>query len=325
MQAAAAKKFAPEKKFDAKGFFMKYAFYFILVLLIVVLSCANDKFLTYKNIIGIFRQISIQALVAIGMTMVILIGQIDLSVGSLVAFGSIIGAMSMKSGVPVLLAILVGVAATAVFGFVSGLVVAKFNVHAFLVTLAMMTGVRGLAYIVSGGYPVSSLPDSFTFLGGGYIGPIPVPVVLMFLFYGIFIFILNCTRFGRSVYAVGGNSESARLSGINVRRVKILVFTITAALSGLAGMVLSSRLMSGAPDLGNAWEMDCITGVIIGGTNMNGGEGKLQGTLVGMLFVGVLSNGMVLLGINDYLQQVIKGLIIFAAVIMNSFQAKRAS
>lgn len=316
---------ASKGTFDVKRFLMKYAFYVILILLVIVLSMASNKFFTTKNIIGIFRQISIQALVAIGMTMVILIGQIDLSVGSLVAFGSIIGALSMRHGVPVPLAVLAGVLSTAVFGFISGAVVAKFRVHAFLVTLAMMTGVRGLAYIISGGYPVASLPDSFTVLGGGYLGPIPIPVIIMLALYGLFIFILNFTRFGRSVYAVGGNAESARLSGINVKQVKILVFTITAALSGLAGMVLSSRLMSGAPDLGNAWEMDCITGVIIGGTNMNGGEGSLQGTLVGMLFVGVLSNGMVLLGINDYTQQVIKGLIIFAAVIMNSFQSKKAA
>lgn len=313
-----------KNKIDFKSFFMKYAIYFVLLLLIAALSFATDKFLTSKNIISILRQISIQSIVAIGMTMIILLGQIDLSVGSVVAFAGIINAMMLKSGMPIVVAIIITIAISSIAGLVSGFVTAKYKVHAFLVTLAMMTGIRGIAYIISGGYPVSSLPDSFATIGGGYLGPIPYPVIYMIVLYGVFAFILNHTRFGRSIYAIGGNAEAARLSGINVEKIKVAVFMISASLAALGGVILSSRLMSGAPDTGTSWEMDCITGVIIGGTSMFGGEGKLQGTFLGMLFVGILSNGMVLLGINPYVQQVIKGGVILAAVIMNSFQRKKA-
>jgi ribose transport system permease protein len=315
---------APNKKtkLSLASFFIKYAIYLILLALVIVLSFATDKFLTVSNVISILKQISIQSIVAIGMTMIVLLGQIDLSVGSVVAFSGIISAMLMKSGMPIPLAILVSTLLSCVIGLVSGIVTAKYKVHAFLVTLATQTAVRGMDYIISGGYPVSSLPKSFMQIGGGYLGIIPVPVIIMLVFYAVFIFILNSTTFGRSIYAVGGNAESSRLSGINVEKIKVIVFVVTAALASVGGVILSSRLMSGAPDTGTGWEMDCITGVIIGGTSMFGGEGTLQGTFIGMLFVGVLSNGMVLLGINPYMQQVIKGLVILAAVILNSYKRK---
>lgn len=308
------------KKFNYRELAIKYAMYFALLVMIITLSISTDRFLTSANLISILRQISIQSIVAIGMTLIIIQGQIDLSVGSIVAFASIINAMLLKNGVPIIFAILLTILVSSIWGIISGIVTARYKVHSFLVTLAMMTAIRGLAYTISGGYPIGGLPDSFLAIGAGYLGPIPYPVIYMIIFYIVFIFILNSTPFGRAIYAVGGNAESARLSGINIDKVKVMVFTISAALSAVGGIILSSRLMSGAPDTGTGWEMDCITAAIIGGTNMFGGEGKLQGTLIGMLFVGVLANGMVLLGINPYMQQVIKGIVILTAVIMNSFQ-----
>lgn len=312
------------KKMTAKEFIVRYIMYLVLVLMCLILAVASDKFLTMSNLLTIVKQISIQSIVAIGMTMIIITGNIDLSVGSIVAFSSVSVAMMMTSGVPVIIACILTLIISGILGLISGGVTAKLRLHSFLVTLALMQAFRGLAQTMTGGYPVAGFDTSFGKLASASIGPIPLLVVYMIVFYAIFIYVLKYTAFGRSIYAIGGNQESARLSGINVERVKTIVFVISSMLCGVAGLLLTAKVRSGDPTCANGWEMDTIAGAIIGGTNMMGGEGKLGGTIIGLLFVGILSNGMILLGVNAYMQSVIKGLVIFLAVILNSIQ-KRGS
>lgn len=310
------------KTFNTKQFLMKNIMYIVLVVMCIAMAAASDKFLTTTNLMTIVKQISIQSIVAIGMTMIIITGNIDLSVGSIVAFASVSCAMLMKSGVPAIIAIIITVIVSGVLGLISGGVTAKLKLHSFLVTLALMQAFRGLAQTMTGGYPISGFDKSFGNISAGTIGSVPLLVLYMIVFYIVFIYIMKYTAFGRSVYAIGGNEESARLSGINVEKVKTLVFVISSMLCGVAGVLLTSKVRSGDPTCANGWEMDTIAGAIIGGTNMSGGEGNLGGTIIGLLFVGILSNGMVLLGVNAYMQSVIKGLVIFGAVIINSIQKR---
>lgn len=312
------------KGLDYKGLILKYIMYVLLIVMILFLAFRSDKFLTVPNVMTILRQISITSLVAIGMTMIIILAQIDLSVGSVVAFSTVVNALFMRAGLPIFLSIILTIIVGAAWGAFAGVIIAKFQLHAFLVTLALMTGVRGIAYFMTGGYPIGGMPKEFSVVSAGFIGPVPYTVIYMLVIYALFVYLLGYTSFGRSVYAIGGNKESARLSGINVNAVTIGVFTISSALCAVSGVLLSSRLASGSPDAAQGWEMDVIAATVIGGTSMYGGVGKLQGTLIGMLFIGVLSNGMVLLSINPYIQDVIKGVVILLAVILNSLQSRRS-
>ncbi|ONI41766.1 hypothetical protein AN639_02830 [Candidatus Epulonipiscium fishelsonii] len=310
---------------NKKSFLTQYIMYFALIIMCVVLTLLSDKFLTASNMLIILKQMSIQSIVAIGMTMIIISGNIDLSVGSTVAFCSVCGALLMTSGVPIIIAMILMVLIGGVFGLISGGVTAKLNLHSFLVTLALMQAVRGMAQTLTGGYPKAGLPEEFGIIATGEIMGIPYLIIIMIVFYVVFIYILEHTEFGRSIYAVGSNAESARLSGINVEKVKTMVFVISSALCGVASIMLTAKVRSGDPTAAVGWEMDAIAGAIIGGTNMAGGEGKLWGTIIGLLFVGILGNGMVLLGVSAYTQTVIKGLVIFLAVIINSIQKRSAA
>ena len=311
-----------KKSFDIKKFLMKYVMYLFLILMCIVLTVASDKFLTVTNLMTIIKQISIQSIVAIGMTMIIISGNIDLSVGSLVALCSVSGAMIMNKGLPMIAAVIASVIIGALVGFITGGVTAKLKLHSFLVTLSLMTALRGLAQTMTNGRPVAGLPSAFGKIASASIGPVRLLVICMIVLYAIFMYVMKYTAFGRSIYAVGSNQESARLSGINIEMVKTMVFVISGALCGIAGVLLTAKVRSGDPTCANAWEMDTIAGAIIGGTDMNGGEGKLGGTIIGLLFVGILANGMVLLGVSAYMQSVIKGLVIFMAVIINSIQKR---
>ncbi|MBK5195618.1 MAG: ABC transporter permease [Proteiniphilum sp.] len=309
-----------EEQFFLKNFIVNYALYFALAGMIIFLTLATNKFFTLSNIVNVLRQISVQAIIAIGMTMAIIMAQMDLSVGAVVAFASVCVALLLNAGVALPLAILLTLLFSAVWGLISGFVVAYFKLHAFLVTLAMMTLVRGVTYTMTGGYPVGGLPKSFFPLGAGYSLGIPYPVIYMIILYLIGFVVLKKTPFGRSIYSIGGNEDAARLSGIRIFIVKVSVFVTTAVLSAVAGIILSSRLMAGSPEIGQGWELDIIAAVVIGGTSISGGVGKLTGTMVGMLFVGILTNGMILLGVTPYMQQVVRGLVILFAVILNSMQ-----
>lgn len=311
------------RQFSLNKFLLQYALYVALAGMIIFLSIATPKFFTSSNIVNVLRQISIQAIIAIGMTMAIILGQMDLSVGAIVAFASVLNALLLKAGISLPLAITLTIVFSSLWGMLSGVIIAYFRLHAFLVTLAMLTLVRGITYTMTGGYPIGALPKSFFPIGAGHLAGIPYPVIYMIILYVLGYVLLNHTPFGRSVYSIGGNEDAARLSGIRIFSVKVLVFVATAALSAVGGIILSSRLMAGSPEIGVGWELDIIAAVVIGGTSISGGEGRLTGTLIGMLFVGTLTNGMILLGVTPYMQQVVRGLVILLAVILNSLQSKK--
>lgn len=293
----------------------------VLIIMIAVFTFIAPNFLTVSNFTDVLRQMSMIAIIAIGMTMVIITAEIDLSVGSLVAASSaVLGFLSISLGFNIWIAI----ALTIFMGGISGYSIAflrnRYGIPTFITSLGWLSVWRGIAYLITGGFPLAPFPSSFSFLGSGFVGAIPFVVILMVALYVLFYFILAKTPFGRNVYAVGSNIKAAQLSGVPVARVKTLVFIITGMLAALAGVILSSRLMSGNPTVASGWELDVIAAVIIGGTSLAGGKGSIIGTFIGALFITILSNGMVLLGVSPYLQLVVKGSIIVFAVILNSIQ-----
>jgi ribose transport system permease protein len=290
-----------------------------LILLCIGLAFMSPNFLTVSNLFDVARQVSINALISFGMTLSILLGGIDLSVGSVLAVSSVLAAMMMKGGHDAAFAIAIGIIAGAIMGSVNGLVIAKGKVAPFIATLGMMTLLRGIALVLSNGSPISGFSsDLFSALGGGYVARlIPVPVAGMLAMFALFWFVLTRTVFGRHVYATGGNEEAAKLSGVNTDRVQILVYTISGAMAAIAGMILTSRLDSAQPTAGAGYELDAITAVVLGGTSLSGGRGWILGTLVGALLIGVLNNGLNLLGVSAFYQQVVKGSVILLAVLLD--------
>jgi ribose transport system permease protein len=293
---------------------------FIALLVIAVgLSIVSPDFLRVDNLLNVMRQSSINALIAFGMTLVILLGGIDLSAGSVLALSSVIIASLLQSGTPPVVATLAGIVAGGLMGLVNGLIISKGKVAPFIATLGTMTVLRGLALVMSNGSPISDFnSDFFSMLGGGYVARlIPIPVVLMLIVFGIFWFVLKKTVFGRHVYASGGNAESAKLSGVKVDRVQLWVYTISGVMAAIAGVVLTSRLNSAQPTAGTGYELDAIAAVVLGGTSLTGGRGWIFGTLVGALLIGVLNNGLNLLDVSSFYQQVIKGSVILLAVLID--------
>ncbi|MCP3707213.1 ribose ABC transporter permease [Paraburkholderia sp. CNPSo 3274] len=290
-----------------------------LLIISVALSIVSRDFLTVDNLLNVMRQASINALIAFGMTLVILLGGIDLSAGSVLALSSVIIATLLSAGTPAIVATLAGLVAGGLMGFANGLVISKGKVAPFIATLGSMTVLRGLALVVSNGSPISSFnSDFFSLLGGGYVARlVPIPVVLMLVMFGVFWVLLRKTVFGRHIYATGGNSESAKLSGVKVDRIQLCVYTIAGVMSALAGVVLTSRLNSAQPTAGTGYELDAIAAVVLGGTSLTGGRGWIFGTLVGALLIGVLNNGLNLLDVSSFYQQVIKGIVILLAVLID--------
>ncbi|WP_307321411.1 ABC transporter permease [Evansella vedderi] len=294
------------------------------LLLCVIMTIINDQFFTASNLTNVARQISINAILAVGMTFVILTGGIDLSVGSVMAFtGTIMAGMMLLVGIPPVYAVLIGIALGTVIGYINGMLVAYAKIPAIIVTLAMMEASRGLALLYTGGYPLSGLPQSFTFIGRGYaFGIIPMPVLIMIIVYILAYIILNHLPIGRYIYAIGGNEEAARLSGVKVKRYKILAYLISGVTAAIAGMILTSRLASGQPMAGVGFELDAIAAVVLGGTAIAGGRGHIFGTLLGAMLIGVLSNGLNLMGVSPYVQLVLKGVIIIGAIYYSSWRQK---
>ncbi len=288
-----------------------------LLLLVIGISIISPEFRTGSNFLSLLRQSSINGLIAFGMTCVILTDAIDLSVGSVLALSTVLCAGMISAGVPagaaMLLALLIGTA----LGAVSGLLVTKGRLQAFIATLITMTVYRGATMIFTGGKPISNLGDSFVLklVGRGNLFRIPIPVILLVLIFIGFYFLLNKTTFGRAVYATGSNAKCAKLAGININRTKIIVYAISGFMSALAGLILLSRLGSAQPTLGSGYELDAIAAVALGGTSMSGGRGKIYGTLIGVLIIAVLNNGLNILGVSSYYQDVIKGLVILIAVL----------
>ncbi|MBP3039194.1 ribose ABC transporter permease RbsC [Bacillaceae bacterium Marseille-Q3522] len=290
-----------------------------LLVLIIIVSILNPSFLQPLNILNLLRQIAINALIAFGMTFVILTGGIDLSVGSILALSSALMAGMMVSGIDPIFAILLGCLLGAVMGIVNGLLITKGKMAPFIATLATMTVFRGLTLVYTEGNPITGLSDNLAFqlFGRGYFLGIPVPAITMVLAFAILYVILHKTAFGRKTYAIGGNEKAALISGIKVDKVKVMIYALAGLLSALAGAILTSRLDSAQPTAGNAYELDAIAAVVLGGTSLAGGRGKIFGTLIGALIIGTLNNGLNILGVSSFYQMVVKGIVIIIAVLLD--------
>jgi Ribose/xylose/arabinose/galactoside ABC-type transport systems, permease components len=303
----------------------KEMFTFIgFIVLCVLMTLASDKFLEYDNLVNIVRQVSINGILAVGMTFVILTAGIDLSVGSVLAISSTVVAGAMiNQGLPSIVAVLLGILVGAICGLINGTLVAYAKMPAIIVTLAMMEIPRGLGLLYTGGYPLSGLPSGFSFIGRGYLlNIIPMPVVIMLVIYVVAYMVLGHLPMGRYIYAIGGNEEAVRLSGVKVKKYKVMAYLISGVTAGITGVVLTSRLMSGQPMAGSGFELDAIAAVVLGGTDIAGGRGNILGTFLGVLIMGVLSNGLNLMGVSPYVQRVLKGLIILLAIYFSSKKKK---
>ncbi|WP_438821612.1 ABC transporter permease [Larkinella terrae] len=303
----------------------RYGIFIAFILVCVVLSVVTPKFLTVSNLLIVVTQVSINALLAFGVTFVILTGGIDLSIGSTVAVTSVVAAMfAHPDSYPVIVPILTGLAAGLLLGAFNGLVITKSKVPPFIVTLGTMTIGRGLALILSKGRPISNLSDSFNFIGGGQLAGIPTPIIILIVFFIICSVVLKKTVLGRYMYAVGGNEPAAKASGIQLNKVKMVVYTLCGGLAALAGILLTSRITTGQPNAGVGFELDAIAAAIIGGTSTTGGTGTMTGTLIGALLIGVISNGLDLMNVTSYYQQVVMGIIIIGAVVLDSLNQNKS-
>ena len=304
-----------------------------LFVLCLVLSILSDKFLTVDNGWNVLRQISVNICISVGMTLIVLTAGIDLSVGSVLALSGAVAAGLLKSGLEfpsndlfigftLLGIIVIGLTTGAILGYFNGFMITRFKVPPFVATLAMLTIARGLTMLWTKGYPISSLGSNFGYIGTGWFLGIPVLVWIAGLIVAASLVITNKTALGRYIYAIGGNENAARLSGININNVKVLVYTIAGGLAAVGGIMVTSRLDSAQPNAGFSYELDSIAAVVIGGTSLSGGRGTITGTVLGAIIIGVLNNGLVLLDVSPFWQQVVKGLVILLAVIVDKANSK---
>lgn len=297
-----------------------------LVGLMIVITIINPSFLTTNNLLNLLLQVTANGFIAFGMTFVILTGGIDLSVGSSLALSSALAAGLIGGGLPVPVAIVLAICLGGLFGMLNGLLIAYGKLAPFIVTLATMTIFRGATLVYTNGNPVTKgLSDSFLFqfLGQGYIVGIPFPVILMFLVFVILAILLHKTAFGKAVYALGGNEKAAYISGIKLNKVKIIIYTISGMMASLSGLIITSRLSSAQPTAGASYEMDAIAAVVLGGTSLSGGKARIWGTLIGALIIGVLNNGLNIIGVSAFWQQVVKGIVILIAVLLDRFKVAK--
>ena len=305
-----------------------------LILMAVAMTILSENFATKDNLFNVARQISVNVCISVGMTMVILTGGIDLSVGSILAFTGAIAAGLLKFGIEwpginlfigftLFGSICVALAAGSLLGLFNGFMTTRFKVPPFVATLAMLTIARGLTMLYTEGFPITQLGDNFNYLGTGWFLGIPMPVWISILVIALSVFFMNKTRTGRYIYAIGGNERAALLSGVNVNKVKVIVYMIAGALAGIAGLLVTARLDSAQPNAGLGYELDSIAAVVIGGTSLSGGKGSIIGTVIGAGIIGVLNNGLVLLNVSPFWQQVIKGLVILLAVIIDKIQKEK--
>lgn len=299
------------------------AIWVVLVVLVVAFTVANPRFINPDNLLTLLRQVAVFGIASIGMTFVILLGDIDLSIGTIMSFVNIIGAyMMVNMGMNMYLACILSLVAATLIGVINGFMVSTIGIPAIIATFATQTGFNGLAYIICGGMPISGFPDGFIVLGQGYIGIVPIPVIIMAICFAVGSFILNKSYFGRYFYAVGGNIEAAKLSGIRVGVVKYLVFALSGFFAGLAGLVLLSRTNSGNASAALGYEFDVITCVVLGGVSITGGYGKMSGVVAGTCIIGALQNGMVLMNINSFVQDIVMGIVLALAVGFDCIQKK---
>ena len=296
----------------------RYGMLLVFILMVITITILSPRFLDPRNLMNVVRQISIISIVAFGVTMVIITTGIDLSSGSVIALVSVITAsLAHPNQYPLIVPIVGGLLVGAITGFINGTLVAKGKLPPFIATLGMMTAARGFALIYSDGRPITNFSESFNFLGQGYLLGIPFPIYVLALTAVISHVILRHTKYGKYIYAIGGNEQAAIISGIDVVRCKIMVYTYAGIMTAIAGILLTSRLSAGQPTVGVGYELDAIAAAVIGGTSLNGGIGTIPGTVLGALIMGTLNNGLDLLHISAYWQQVIKGFIIVGAVLMD--------
>ena len=310
-----------KKNTNLKELLFKYKSLIGLVLLIGIVSILNPAFLSGKNILNILRQTSVNAIIAAGMTIVILTGGIDLSVGSILAISGAVCASLMVNGQNMILAVIIAIIIGGVFGTLNGFIISKGKLQPFIATLATMTILRGVTMVFTDGKPITlgsgDLAISFSKIGGGTILGIPTPVIIMIVVFVVSAYILSNTKMGRYTYALGSNEEATKLSGLNTDKIKIWVYTISGILAAVAGIILTSRLYSAQPTAGNGYELDAIAAVVLGGTSLTGGKGKISGTIIGALIIGVLSNALNMLDVSSYYQMMVKGVVILIAVLLD--------
>ena len=302
---------------DWKNFAQQYGLMISFILLCLALSILSDRFLTVNNLTNILRQSTINGIISVGMTLIILTRGIDLSVGSILALSAVITADMLQKGMPVYLAIPFGLLVGAGLGLISGWLVTKMKVPPFIATLGVMTFGRGLALTYTQGKSITGLPEAFRFSGVGYLGSIPMPIVIAFVVFLVAYIALTRTKFGEYIYAIGNNEIAAKLSGISVKKYVASTYVITGALSALAGQILIARLNSAQPVAGIGFEFDAIAAVVVGGTSFEGGEGTITGTLLGVLIIAVINNGLNLLDVPSFYQAVVKGIVIALALLVH--------
>lgn len=311
-----------------KHIYSKFRDYIGLVLALLILcllfTLLSSRFLSVTNILNVMRQISVNAILAYGMTFVMLSGGIDLSIGSMVSFSSIFcAALVSNMALPVYLVVIMALVIGGLLGLVNGLIISKTGIWPFIVTLATSLIFGGLAYAVSNGTPIRVMNQSFNVIGTGSLGFVSFPVIYMFVLLLICYMILHKTRLGRRIYAVGGNPEAAFFAGINILKVRMIAYMICAILASFTGIFLTARMYTGQPTLGSSMVNDAIASTVVGGTSMAGGKGRIVGTLLGAMLIGIISNGMNLLGLSSYLQDIVKGFIILGAVYLDSISTKK--
>ncbi|WP_420846062.1 ABC transporter permease [Neobacillus notoginsengisoli] len=294
--------------------------------LCVVISFINPNFLSSNNLLNVLRQTSTNLYLALAMTMIIILAGIDLSVGSIMAVtGVVTTSLIALFGAPVIVAVLVGLMVGVLIGSINGYVAATTIIPPFIITLATMNIARGAAYVISDGKPIRVMSESFNFIGSGYLfGVLPMPVLYLIILLIVCYFIMNKTKLGRYMYAVGGNAEAAKFSGINIKRVTFFAYAFSGLMAAFAGIVLASRMFSGQPTSGEGAELDAIAAVVLGGTSMTGGYGRIGGTVIGALIIGVLSNGLNLMGVSSFWQYIVKGIVIIVAVYADVIKRRKS-
>ncbi len=303
--------------------YKKFGVYFILIVELLFFIIAAPNFRTLENIMVIGRQVSNIGCAAVGATFLMICGGIDISNGSIQAFTGVISSIMMvKAGVPMIPAILISIAIAGLFGVVNGIAFSKFKISPLIATLATQTIIKGISFLITQATPIYGLSTTFKKIGQGSIGVIPIPLIIMIVCFIFGWIVLNKTYLGRYFYAIGGNTEAARLSGINTGKVFVIASIASAAFAGISGIIMAGRLGSGQPNTGSSLPMDVITGVVLGGVSINGGIGKIGGVLVGVLIMGILNNGMIILGLSDYVQWVVSGLVLLFAVAMSNISVK---
>lgn len=315
--AEPSEKTLSKKKFNFGQFYGKYGIFIILAVIFAASAIMVPGFFSKYNLTSVMLSIACTTVLALGATFVIILGNINIAYGSELAFIGCIACMVDVATGSVVLALLAALAIGLVLGALTGFVITKFNIPAFIMTLALTEAARGGAVLVTGGKTISGLSDPFRFLGQGYVGPVPMAIIILVIAFTVMWIILNKTPFGRYLYAVGGNAKAAEASGIDPKRVVLKAYILDGVLVGISSVVLMSRLNSGVPSAAVSYEMDAITAVVVGGTSMSGGSGTLFGTIVGAIIVGIINNVQTLMGVDSNMQKIVKGCIIVAAVIID--------